>query len=654
MDKLGSSPVDDDRGADDTLPQSPRRVKVYLLLGDDWIDNGTGYCVGEVDDDRKLAYFLVRDENDEKAIILKSYLNGSIHYQRQQETLIVWTDLLGKDLALSFQETEGCADLCEFIIKVQRQSISPGILLHYVLQAIGSGEEVTELITGPITFPPAPTATNIAEINEALAAGSKHHYTCQEISRHWVEEGYWTAVAEVFRAVEAEENAPAIWELGEMVQKILGFNDPIIIDLLIDNPKATTAVLGIMEYNAETPTKRACYREAINPQFIQVVPVQNETRFWRDCVLRYMKNIVFVNHVSEATNSMLQSMLYDNQVEITRDIISLDFFERVFALFDDGNLVEKRRDAVRLVYQYITMAKQLQQLQRLEFYTHSITHGLFKAIRWAMADTDVSIRILGVELTTIIIEQDTKHIHAMADTARATGETTGLCHLLVKLLVSELSPGLQVQAYEAIKILIDPGCDEASEEFGDNLANFYRDLAPTLFAPLKTSLNAPLCQHLCELVALCIKDHSLVIQLRQFFKGGTLSAVVELLNRPVKLQVKLAALRCIKNLMRLCDDDITSYIIDTDMLAPFSAWFGPLVSHLGMTNLAGLSLIDSVASNLHEPLRNTWRIAKYLVAHLDVLEHTTSGQRLLQLFHESARKRKHDDPDSPGVKKIAL
>ena len=105
--------------------------------------------MGEIDDDTKLPYFLVRNETDNNNIILKSFLEGSIQYQRQQETLIVWTDSNGTDLALSFQETEGCADLCDFIIRVQQGNISPGISLYYVIPNINEGDDITELITGP-------------------------------------------------------------------------------------------------------------------------------------------------------------------------------------------------------------------------------------------------------------------------------------------------------------------------------------------------------------------------------------------------------------------------------------------------------------------------------------------------------------------------
>lgn len=133
--------------------KTPRRVKVYLLKGEDWIDNGTGFCLGEIDKDTKVPYFLVRKEANMKEVILKSNLEGSIQYQRQQDTLIVWTDPSGSDLALSFQESEGCADLCDFIIKVQQGNYSPHISLYYVISKLPDSEDITELVTGPIRYP---------------------------------------------------------------------------------------------------------------------------------------------------------------------------------------------------------------------------------------------------------------------------------------------------------------------------------------------------------------------------------------------------------------------------------------------------------------------------------------------------------------------
>ena len=155
--------------------------------------------MGEIDDDTKLPYFLVRNETDNNNIILKSFLEGSIQYQRQQETLIVWTDSNGTDLALSFQETEGCADLCDFIIRVQQGNISPGISLYYVIPNINEGDDITELITGPIRYPPEiPNVENLDIVLETINQGTNAQFTRTNILEFIIENDYFTKLINVF------------------------------------------------------------------------------------------------------------------------------------------------------------------------------------------------------------------------------------------------------------------------------------------------------------------------------------------------------------------------------------------------------------------------------------------------------------------------
>lgn len=49
----------------------------------------------------------------------------SIVYQKQQDTLIVWSDMDRRDMALSFQEKGGCDEIWEKICEV-RVSIITG------------------------------------------------------------------------------------------------------------------------------------------------------------------------------------------------------------------------------------------------------------------------------------------------------------------------------------------------------------------------------------------------------------------------------------------------------------------------------------------------------------------------------------------------
>lgn len=42
-------------------------------------------------------------------MLLETKIQKDDGYQKQQDTLIVWTEANGTDMALSFQEAEGCA-----------------------------------------------------------------------------------------------------------------------------------------------------------------------------------------------------------------------------------------------------------------------------------------------------------------------------------------------------------------------------------------------------------------------------------------------------------------------------------------------------------------------------------------------------------------
>lgn len=44
-------------------------------------------------------------------MLLESQISREDSYQKQQDTLIVWTEPSGVDMALSFQEAEGCLSI---------------------------------------------------------------------------------------------------------------------------------------------------------------------------------------------------------------------------------------------------------------------------------------------------------------------------------------------------------------------------------------------------------------------------------------------------------------------------------------------------------------------------------------------------------------
>lgn len=73
---------------------------------------------------------LVRAESD-GSLLLESKIQPDTAYQKQQDTLIVWSEGDNFDLALSFQEKAGCDEIWEKICQVCGFFFKKYLLIYY-------------------------------------------------------------------------------------------------------------------------------------------------------------------------------------------------------------------------------------------------------------------------------------------------------------------------------------------------------------------------------------------------------------------------------------------------------------------------------------------------------------------------------------------
>ncbi|XP_078505443.1 serine/threonine-protein phosphatase 4 regulatory subunit 3B isoform X6 [Lissotriton helveticus] len=106
------------------MSDTRRRVKVYTLNEDrQWDDRGTGHVSSTYVERLKGMSLLVRAESD-GSLLLESKINANTAYQKQQDTLIVWSEAENYDLALSFQEKAGCDEIWEKICQEDEKFLS--------------------------------------------------------------------------------------------------------------------------------------------------------------------------------------------------------------------------------------------------------------------------------------------------------------------------------------------------------------------------------------------------------------------------------------------------------------------------------------------------------------------------------------------------
>lgn len=491
---------------------TPKRVKAYVLENNEWRDTGTGFCVGRLekndiqeDDNRLRAFLVVNNEDAPEEILLKSRLEGNIEYQRQEETLIVWKDLAGHDIALSFEESVGCDVLCEFIVQVQRK-LEHNISLVAVKSTENGVGSVHEIITGPVTLPSRDWKQDEHSLLEALRILNENvafEFLKNETVEFVLRTDYLDILIKHFHECEQQKLPRDLLLLGSIVKTLILYNQRDILEQMVDDDKIM-GIVGILEYDTEFPTSRANHRQCLDsygPGFKEVIPIDNadlKTIIKKCFRLQFLKDVVLVRFLDDHNFNLIVDIILDLETCIV-DFLQVDpFLDKLMELYDDDKnfedsfqkeLPEKRKCGIKLLHQCVQMSKGLDPIDKSKFYKTLVRRPLFKVLDYAFrVETDDSVRILATDTIITIIEHDILLIHSVqhekkyheanesqkpqnhdSDDGKPTTKDMSLLLILSTILLTDKSPGLKEQVAQALNTLLHPeGCFSAESDFDDS------------------------------------------------------------------------------------------------------------------------------------------------------------------------------------------
>lgn len=506
----------------------PKRVKVYLLENNEWKDMGTGFCIGEIikknntiDNHEDIsidtkdtitnnnintntntnpntdttttnttdqAFLSVNNEEHPNELLLKSQLIGNIEYQRQEETLIVWKDQEGNDIALSFEESVGCDTLCQFIIQIQK-TLSNDISLVAVRASDDGIGSVHEIIAGPVNLPSLATVQDEATLLQSLKIlndNTAYEYLKNQTIQFIISHNYINLLINIFNDAESNHNLRKLILLNNIIKTLVLYNSRDIIELLV-NDNNILGVLGTLEYDMEFLTLKANHREFLNntgPNFKEVVPINNiELKdIIKKCYrLQFLKDVVLVRYLDDA--NLINDIITDLENCVMSFLQNDPFLDNVIELYDQKNWInlkntDKLKDGVKLLHQCIQMSKNLDSMDKTNFYKILIKKGLFNVLEYALnIETDSSTRILATDMIITIIEHDILLIqnvqHEKLNVSSSNDNTQQesniervketedmkLLSILTNILINDQTVGLREQVVQALHTLLHPdGC----------------------------------------------------------------------------------------------------------------------------------------------------------------------------------------------------
>jgi len=250
-------------------------------------------------------------------------------------------------------------------------------------------------------------------------------------------------------------------------------NDNSIFELVLKD-ELILGVAGILEYDPDFPSMKACYKTHLssssesNSTFIELIPIKNQSllnKIHQTHRLHYLKDVILARILEDSTHSMLNSAIYFNEVEIVNEVVGNGnsngnngdpgIVEQVFKILtgeeeeeedfkgkgkekekesssdndqlrprllkqpeddDDDEISLRKSRSIQFLTQLTQMAKNLQLPLRTSFYRQLVEKGLLKALesalRFANDQRDLSLRAMVIAMWMSVVDLDAKDVRA--------------------------------------------------------------------------------------------------------------------------------------------------------------------------------------------------------------------------------------------------
>uniref|UniRef100_A0A2C9JIX6 Uncharacterized protein n=1 Tax=Biomphalaria glabrata TaxID=6526 RepID=A0A2C9JIX6_BIOGL len=571
------------------MADTRRRVKLYMLNEDrQWDDRGTGHVSSAYVERLRGMSLLVRSETD-GSILLESKIQQDTAYQKQQETLIVWSEADNYDLALSFQEKAGCDEIWEKICQVQGKDPSVDITQDVVEESEDERFDDMPDAAPPIELPPCETS-KLEEIAELFSSVLPSPIRREKLAVAIEAESYIRKLVDLFHMCEDLENIDGLHHLYEIFKSIFLLNKNALFEIMFSDD-IIFDIIGILEYDPTSPTPTK-HREYLRntAKFKEVVPMTNselETKIHQTYRVQYIQDVILPTPsvFEENMLSSLSSFIFFNKVEIVSmiQVIILNIYIMMFC-------------CVFTFYLFFPP----QTLSNL---------GILSSIEIILGLDDEKMKLAAIDIFSYIVEFSPSMVREfILHESISVDDEDLLINLVIEQMINDTDPELggAVQLIGILRLLLDPEnmlATASKTEKSEFLSFFYKHSMHVLTAPLfaNTADNKPsrddyqsaqLLGLILELLTFCVEHHTYHIK-NYIITKDVLRRVLVLLKSRHSFLV-LCALRFCRKIIGLKEEFYNRYIIKENLFRPIVDAFLANGDRYNLINSAMIELFEFI------------------------------------------------------------
>lgn len=595
------------------------RVKLYILNENRaWDDQGIAHVTAMFVNKLKGISLVVRKEH-EYTLMLESKIQPYTAYQKQQETLIVWSEPDSFDYALSFQDKSGCDEIWEKICQVQGKDpsveITQDVLEPETEEMDDDHFEDMHDTTAGVSLPPC-ELSRLEEISELFNASLLTPIKREKLTILIENEGYIKKLIDLFHMCEDLDNLEGLHHLYNIFKSLFLLNKTALFEIMFTDDMIFD-VVGVLEYDpaSQQPVR---HREFLRTQtkLKEVIPLNNTElvqKIHQTYRVQYIQDMILPapSVFEENLLSTLTSFIYFNKMEIVTMIQEdSEFLKLLFRqLADDETDDDKRRDLLLFLKEFCTFSQTLAQQNKEAFFKVLSDLGLLNMLEVIMGLDDPVMKSTAVDIFSYVVEFNPSMVRDfILHEGQKQDDDDLLINLVIEQMISDTDPemGGALQLMGIIRLLIDPenmvGKVQKAEK-SEFLGFFYPRCMHVLTAPLcantvddKPSKDdyqiAQLLSLIIELLTFCVEHHT--YHIKQYIINKNLLSRVLVLLKSRHAFLNLSALRLLRRTIGLKDEIYHKHIIKVDLFKPLAEAFARNGKRYNLFNSAVIELFEYI------------------------------------------------------------
>ncbi|KPP78757.1 serine/threonine-protein phosphatase 4 regulatory subunit 3B-like [Scleropages formosus] len=590
------------------------------------------------------------------SLLLESKISPNTAYQKQQDTLIVWSEAENYDLALSFQEKAGCDEIWEKICQVQGKDPALEITQDPIDESEEERFEEMPETSHLVDLPPCELA-KLEEIADLVTSVLSSPIRREKLALALMSEGYIKKLLQLFQVCEDLDNREGLHHLYEIVRGVLFLNKAALFEVMFSDD-CIMDVVGCLEYDpALVQPKR--HREFLTKtaKFKEVIPITDSElrqKIHQTYRVQYIQDIILPTPSVFEENflSTLTSFIFFNKVEIVSMLQEDEkFLTEVFAqLTDEATEEGKRRELVNFFKEFCAFSQTLQPQNRDAFFKTLANLGILPALEIVMGMDDLQVRAAAIDIFSYLVEFSPSMVREFVmQESQHTDDDVLLINVVIKQMICDTDPELggAVQLMGLLRTLIDPEnmlAPTNKTEKTEFLTFFYKYCMHVLTAPLLANTaespkdnfqTAQLLALILELLTFCVEHHTYHIK-NYIMNKDLLRRVLVLMNSKHTF-LALCALRFMRRIIGLKDDFYNRYIIKGNL-------FEPVINAL-LDNGTRYNLLNSAIIELFEFIKVWFSSFCALIMFLLLLDRYRRDTRSLEDDEEMWFNEEDDDEE---------